>query len=426
MAKIDLAVEKGLYSGAKCDSACFKAMPRKDIAQAGFLDQVKYFFSHLFNTNDWPPRWHCGTWSDFHGWLYIISDVAIWAAYFAIPFLLFRIVKKRKDIPFPRVLWLFILFILFCGITHLLDAIIFWWPVYRVSALTRFFTAVVSIITVGALYKILPFIYSLRTLAELEVEIEERKKAEAEAHKHQLKHEAAMELMAKKDEFMSIASHELKTPVTSVKATLQMLEKVVGKSDELKELAPYVSRASKQVGKLTSIISELIDVAAIQENRLKLRFSEFNLLELVEECAETCRFANDGRTVNITGDNTIVVFADYHRLEQVLCNLLTNAFKYSAASEPVDITFRMIGQDRVKISVTDHGIGIPEDKAPLVFDRFFRVEETSQNYSGIGLGLYISSEIVRIHGGTIGLYSEVNVGSTFWFEIPLNAKAQTV
>jgi signal transduction histidine kinase len=137
--------------------------------------QIKDFFSKILNTNDWPPRWYCGNWTNFHGWLYILSDVSIWAAYFAIPFLLIRLIIKRKDIPFNKVFWLFITFILLCGLTHLIDAIIFWWPAYRLSALIRFITAIVSIFTVYALYKILPLVFTLRTVTELEAEINKRR-----------------------------------------------------------------------------------------------------------------------------------------------------------------------------------------------------------------------------------------------------------
>ncbi|WP_221393801.1 ATP-binding protein [Dyadobacter sp. NIV53] len=143
--------------------------------KAGFGSQVTDFFGHILNTNDWPPRWYCGNWTDFHGWLYILSDIGIWAAYFAIPFLLLKLIRKRKDIPFHRVFLLFIAFILLCGLTHLMDAIIFWWPAYRLSALIRLATAIVSVFTVYALYKILPLVFTLRSVGELEAEIQKRR-----------------------------------------------------------------------------------------------------------------------------------------------------------------------------------------------------------------------------------------------------------
>lgn len=140
--------------------------------------QAGNFITKLFDTSDWPPRWHCGTWSDFHGWLYILSDVVIWAAYFLIPVLLIRMVTHRKDLPFPKIIWLFIAFIILCGTTHLVDAIIFWWPAYRLSALIRCLTGIVSLSTVYALYRILPLILSIRTVKDLEHEINERRLVE--------------------------------------------------------------------------------------------------------------------------------------------------------------------------------------------------------------------------------------------------------
>lgn len=404
-------------SSLVCDSLCHSHPKINSHAQAGFGAQVKGFFANIFDTSQWPPRWHCGTWTDFHGWLYIASDLAIWAAYFAIPFLLFRIINKRRDIPFPKVIWLFIAFILLCGSTHLIDAIIFWWPAYRLSALVRFITAVVSILTVFALYKILPLVYSLRTADQLEAEIEERKKAEHEARQNQMLKEAAEELMAKKDEFMSIASHELKTPITSMKASLQILEKMVKTDKALEQASPFVETASRQVNKLTGIIQELLDVTKIQAGKLELNRTDFNLLTMVKECVEECQFAAGKHIVLINGDAAITINADRNRLDQVLCNLLINAFKYSADKKEVTISFEKLNDDQVKVAVTDQGIGIPTDKTANIFDRFYRVESTSQNYSGIGLGLYISAEIVKRHEGQIGVESKSGEGSTFWFII---------
>lgn len=383
--------------------------------QLSFFGQVKEFFTGIFDTANWPPRWHCGTWTDFHGWLYILSDLAIFTAYFAIPLLLFRIISKRKDIPFPKIIWLFIAFILLCGTTHLLDAIIFWWPAYRLSALVRFFTGVISIFTVFALYKITPVIYKLRTVEQLEAEIEDRKRAEAESKHNKLMQLAAEELMQKKDEFMSFASHELKTPITSVKACLQVLQKVVKQNDTLDDVAPFVERASKQVNKLTDIINELMDVTRIQAGKLELNRSDFNLMGLVQESIDQCRLGEERRTVTITGDKEVVINGDYTRLEQVLTNFLTNAFKYSAEGEEVDISFYSNPGGGTRVAVTDKGIGIANDKVAQIFDRFYRVENTSQKYSGMGLGLYISAEIIRQHGGQIGVDSTLGEGSTFWF-----------
>lgn len=402
---------------ATCDSMCNSRHVNNQHAQVGFFSQVKDFFSKLFNTADWPPRWHCGTWSDFHGWLYIVSDISIWAAYFAIPFLLFRIINKRKDIPFPKLIWLFIAFILLCGTTHLIDAGIFWWPAYRLSALVRFLTGVVSIFTVFALYRILPMIYNLRTLDQLEAEIGERKRAETEMRHHQVMQLAAEELIVKKDEFMSIASHELKTPITSLKASLQVVERMANKNEVLEPVVPFVQKATKQVNKLTEIIHDLLDVTRMQAGKLELNKTDFNLTEIIKECADQCQIEDCLHKIQIDANPVLMVYADKNRLDQVINNFLTNAIKYSPNSSLVSIKAEKLENSKVKVSVTDYGIGIPDDKVENIFDRFYRVENTSKNYSGIGLGLYISSEIIKRHHGQIGVESIFGQGSTFWFII---------
>ncbi|MEO6282735.1 MAG: ATP-binding protein [Dyadobacter sp.] len=142
--------------------------------KADLSEQITGFFEGIFSTKNWPARWYCGEWTDFHGWLYILSDVMIWSAYFLIPVFLIRVVTQRRDIPFPHTIWLFVAFILLCGTTHFIDALIFWIPVYRLSALVRFLTGVVSITTVYYLYKIFPSILLVRSVNDLQKEIDER------------------------------------------------------------------------------------------------------------------------------------------------------------------------------------------------------------------------------------------------------------
>ena len=146
------------------------------------MNQILEFFRKLFDTSDWPPRWHCGNWTEFHGWLYIISDLLVWSAYFAIPLIILKFISRRSEAKFVRAYFLFAAFILACGSTHLLDAITFWYPAYRLNALVRFVTGIVSWATVFYTIRILPEAMSLKTHAQLEKEVTERKKAEEELH----------------------------------------------------------------------------------------------------------------------------------------------------------------------------------------------------------------------------------------------------
>ena len=147
------------------------------------MHQVIEFFKGLLSTADWPPRWHCGNWSDFHGWLYIISDLLVWSAYFAIPLLIIKYISKRKEVKFHRIYFLFAAFILACGCTHFLDAVAFWYPAYRLNAVVLFITGVVSWVTVYYLIKLLPQAFSMKSSEQLETEVEQRKNAEEELMK---------------------------------------------------------------------------------------------------------------------------------------------------------------------------------------------------------------------------------------------------
>ena len=145
---------------------------------------MKEFFSNIFDTSKWPPRWYCGEWTDFHGWLYIISDLLIWASYMTMPLtILYFIKKKKKNIFFPKLYFYFGAFILLCGFTHLIDAVIFWIPIYHFSALMKAFTALISLVTIVELYNVLPFYLSLKSNQELEREIAHRELAEKKVAK---------------------------------------------------------------------------------------------------------------------------------------------------------------------------------------------------------------------------------------------------
>ncbi len=229
--------------------------------------------------------------------------------------------------------------------------------------------------------------------------------------------EATRDLLNKKDEFVSIASHELKTPITSLKAVLQMIEKMVAGKDEMKKLHLFVQKGIKQVDKLTDLIKDLLEVTKIQAGKLELKKTHFKLDELLKDCCEDSQILSEKHHITTEGDKGVTVYADRNRLEQVIINLISNAIKYSPDADKVVINVAKTSDD-IKVAVTDFGIGIPKETLPFLFDRFYRVDEVSQRYSGLGLGLYISAEIVKRHHGEVGIASTAGKGSTFWFTIP--------
>jgi PAS domain S-box-containing protein len=143
-------------------------------ASTSALSEVGSFFTHLFDTSGFPPRWQCGTWSEGHGWLHIVSDLGVWSAYLAIPLVLWYFVLRRRNLPFRFMFVLFGGFILFCGTTHLMEAIIFWWPAYRLAGMIKLATAIISWATVIALVPLAPKVLSMKSPAELEEVVQQR------------------------------------------------------------------------------------------------------------------------------------------------------------------------------------------------------------------------------------------------------------
>ena len=235
----------------------------------------------------------------------------------------------------------------------------------------------------------------------------------------ELAQQATKILMQKKDEFMSIASHELKTPITSMKAALQVVERLTSSNEHLAQVHSFIEKANKQVNKLTGLVEDLLDVTKIHAGKLQFNRSVFMIEDVLQDCVDQVKHYSNSHRIYIKGPTDVAIFADRHRIEQVIINFLSNAIKYSPGADRVLVLVEK-EQEFLKIAITDQGIGIPSDKIHYIFDRFFRVQESSQKFSGLGLGLYISSEIVKRHGGSIGVESEEEQGSTFWFTLPLS------
>ena len=223
-----------------------------------------------------------------------------------------------------------------------------------------------------------------------------------------------------KDEFLSIASHELKTPLTSIKAYTQLLSRKLKLSEENPELV-YVEKTLDQIDKLNSLITDLLDVSKIENGKLKISKKPENLNKVIENALETILHtsSNDVKIERHGIKPDFMISIDKIRIEQVLINFLTNAIKYSPENNQIFVT-TFTDEKEVRISVTDFGIGIPDFKQEYVFQKFYRVEESSLQFQGLGIGLYICSEIISQHHGTIGVSSELGEGSTFYFTLPLN------
>lgn len=226
-------------------------------------------------------------------------------------------------------------------------------------------------------------------------------------------------LQQEKDDFISIATHELKTPITVIKASAQVLQRVniEGASPMVKK---YLQKIEEQAEKLIQLAALLLDVSHIRSDKLALNFEEFDLSELVAETVEDFRMLQKKHDIKIEELCTCTVNADKVKITQVLTNLLSNAIKYSPETNSIIVrVFPDPISQTVTVSVQDFGIGIPFEEQNKIFKRFSRTNLVGEkNISGSGLGLYISAEIVRKHKGQIWFESEQNKGAKFFFSIP--------
>ncbi|OAQ38754.1 hypothetical protein A5893_11945 [Pedobacter psychrophilus] len=226
------------------------------------------------------------------------------------------------------------------------------------------------------------------------------------------------ELDQQKDFFISMASHELRTPITSVKGYVQLLKNKYQNSEDA-FLINALNILNKQVTTLTTLVTDLLDVSKIKSGSLLLKKSKFAINELVEDVIQEIQHINQHHQIIFCQETDKEVFADRESISQVLINFLTNAVKYSPDSLNVSVK-SCIDNNYVKVAVTDKGIGLREEDKKKVFDRFYRVEgKNEKTFPGFGIGLFIASEIIRKHNGKIGVDSKMGQGATFYFELPI-------
>jgi PAS domain S-box-containing protein len=230
---------------------------------------------------------------------------------------------------------------------------------------------------------------------------------------HQLK-----ELQRQKDDFLAIASHELKTPVTTIKAYGQMLEHMFRQRGDQKA-AEMLHKMDTQINKLTDLIGDLLDVTRIESGKLQLNKSLFDFNGMVSENVHEIQHTANHHRIITQFEPVGEVFADKDRLGQVVVNFLTNAIKYSPHADSIIVQTEK-QKNNVVLSVQDFGMGIAKENIYKVFDQFYRVNENMLfTFPGMGLGLYICAELIKRHGGKIWVKSIEGKGATFFFSVPI-------
>lgn len=223
------------------------------------------------------------------------------------------------------------------------------------------------------------------------------------------------EAEAKKDEFFNIVSHEFKTPLTSIKAINQLLEKTANKND--KSYA-FILNASHSIKRLERLIEDLLDVTKINAGQIDLNIKEFNFADALVNSIFNVQQTANHHQILLENDIDIRYLGDQFRIEQVMVNLLNNAIKYSPNASLI-IVKAEAEANQITITVQDFGIGIAKEDINQLFKRFYRVSKTAMHYQGVGLGLYIASEIIKKHNGSFTIKSEPGNGSSFNFHLPL-------
>ena len=220
----------------------------------------------------------------------------------------------------------------------------------------------------------------------------------------------------RRDEFVSTASHELKTPITSQKVFGELLEQIIDKKGYT-ELKIYIQKINQQTEKMTKLVEDLLELSRVQTARLKMEHKKFLYDDLVLEIIDSIQLTTKHKIIQ-KGKTKKKVMGDRERLGQVLTNLLTNAIKYSPKAEKIVITSK-VSKTSVITGVQDFGIGIAKEYHHKIFERFFRVTDADEKtYPGMGIGLFISQEIVARHGGKMWVESKKGKGSIFYFSLP--------
>ena len=231
------------------------------------------------------------------------------------------------------------------------------------------------------------------------------------------------ELDRQRSDFLTVAAHELRTPLTPLSMYLQSIEKRITRHQPVE--TELVGKARRQVDRLGHLVEDLLDVSRLESKRMTLASDDVDVNDLSDEVVGDFRAQSRAHEIIFhRSPDALIVKGDRPRLEQVLVNLLQNAIKYSPQGGRILVRIERRGQE-VRIGVSDPGIGIPREEQGRLFQRFFRAANaTTRNYGGLGIGLYVSNEIVQRHGGRFEVQSEIGEGATFTFILPLAGGAR--
>ncbi len=268
-------------------------------------------------------------------------------------------------------------------------------------------------------------------LAALVIERERLLRERADAHASEL---ALREANRRMDEFLGMTSHELKTPLTSIKGNTQLTVRQLHNSmQNMQKMQEMMVSTERQIRLLDRLVDDLLDISRTQSHQLQLSLASCDLSTIVQDTVEEQRRVWPTRTIRLTlpENKQTTINADASRISQVITNYLSNAHRYSFVDRPIDVTVQLQEDQQVLVAIEDQGTGLSEEEQSYIWERFHRVHgievegSTQSAYAGLGLGLYICKTIIEQHGGSVGVESTPDVGSTFWFTLPLLHEGKT-
>jgi len=386
------------------------------------------FLQKLFSS-DFMPHGHCYLWQPQIVWLHVISDSLISLAYYSIPIMLIHFVRKRPDIGFNWVFWMFGAFILACGTTHVMSIWTMWVPMYRLDGLVKVITAILSIGTAVMLVPVVPLALARPSPAQLEAANRELQSQISERHKaeqalSQLNAELETRVMERTSElarsneelqrFAYVASHDLKEPLRMVSSYLQLISKrYQGRIDA--DGDAFIGYAVEGATRMKELLDGLLECS-----RVDTAGSSFDVVEsgtALQRAVDILQVEIDETDGRVTHGEMPQVMADQVQLVQVFQNLIGNALKFHVKGrEPrVHVQAEVCGGEW-RFSVSDQGIGIDPKHAEEIFHLYQRLH-TREEYPGMGIGLAICKRIVERHGGRIWVDPRAGGGSVFSFTL---------
>jgi len=390
------------------------------------------------------PHGYCYLWLPDLVAAHVISDGVIGLSYLIISLTLVYLVRRaRDDIPFSWMFLAFGLFIVACGMTHAMEIVTLWQPLFWLSADVKIVTALASVSTAVALPPLVPRILKMvaaanvseqRRLAleeansELERRVEERTRQLSEAMKreHVLRQQAE-DSNRLKDEFLSTVSHELRTPLTAILGWGEMLAKhQLTPPAEARAIASIQRNARAQ----TQLVDDLLDVSRMVSGKLRLDRRPVSFDQLVEAAVESIRPVAESKQISVVSNGprtASFVLGDAHRLQQIVWNLFTNAVKFTPDGGTVTVSLTR-SPKLVRLEISDTGIGLDPSFMAHLFERFRQADSSpSRAQMGLGLGLSLARHLTELHGGRISAHSEgLGRGSTFIVEMPVTATPAAV